>query len=139
MSLRLLGCALLLVVLAAFKLPVRSTGQEPVNSNQAIKWEYRVLKFEGYQCVADNAASLNRAGHEGWELVSYAPISVAFPKEAEGTLLIRPAATGPGKEHTPQTADSFTGTMTMKMAQSHLEGCQMIFKRLWHPTPEQPQ
>jgi len=139
MSLRLLGCALLLVVLAAFKLPGRSTGQEPSSSNQAIKWEYRELKFEGYQCAADNTGSLNKLGHEGWELVSYAPLSVAFPKEAEGTLLIKPAATGPGREHTPQTADSFAGTMTMKMSQSHVDGCQMIFKRLWHPTLEQPK
>jgi len=133
MSFRLLGGALLLLAIAAFKVPMISGGQEQKKTDE-IKWEYRTLTFDGRQCVVDNSASLNNLGHAGWELVSYLPTSIAFPKEADGTLLIRPAATGPGKEHTPQTADSFAGTMTMKMAASHVESCQLIFKRQWHPS-----
>ncbi len=99
MSFRLLGGALLLLAITAFKVPMISGGQEQKKTDE-IKWEYRTLTFEGRQCVVDNSASLNNLGHAGWELVSYLPTSIAFPKEADGTLLIRPAATGPGKEHT---------------------------------------
>ena len=63
-------------------------------------------------------------------MVSYERLSNLFPKDAEGTLLIRPAATGLGKEHTPQTADSFQGTMTLKMAQAQPGACRFLFKRI---------
>jgi len=76
------------------------------------------------------ANSLNAAGDEGWELVSYERLSNMFPKDAEGTLLIRPAASGPGREHSPQTADSFQGTMAMKMAPMQPGACRFLFKRL---------
>ena len=96
------------------------------------RWEYKALKLEANQCSYENqiATSLNAAGEEGWELVSYERLSITFPKDAEGTLLIRPAATGLGKEHTPQTADSFQGTMTLKMAQAQPGACRFLFKRV---------
>jgi len=55
-------------------------------------------------------------------------------QDAEGTLLIRPAATGPGKLNNPQTADSFQGTMslkmeTLKMGRVPRPECQALFKR----------
>jgi hypothetical protein len=138
MSVRLLCGALLLLAIVAFKVPAISSGQEQ-NKSDAIKWEYHMLKFDGRLCAVDNSDSLNKLGHAGWELVSYSPTSIAFPKEADGTLLFRPAATGPGKLNNPQTADSFEGTMTIKMSPSHVDGCQMIFKRPWHPSPEHAQ
>ena len=96
------------------------------------RWEYKALKLETNQCSYENqiATSLNAAGEEGWELISYERLSILFPKDAEGTLLIRPAATGLGKEHTPQTADSFQGTMTLKMGQAQPGACRFLFKRM---------
>jgi len=93
------------------------------------KWEYKALRLESSQCVNENqiATALNTAGQDGWELVGYERLA-GFPNEANGTLLIRPAATGQGRDHSPQTADSFQGTMTMKMlpAQPGRPGCTVV-------------
>jgi len=132
MSLRLLAGSLLLGSFALIR------GLMPFQSTQATekppfgpKWEYKALKLDARECSVEGlvANSLNVIGEEGWELVSYERLSNLFPKDAEGTLLIRPAATGPGREHTPQTSDSFQGTMTMKMAPMQPGACRFLFKR----------
>lgn len=94
------------------------------------KWEYKALKLEASQCAHENqiATVLNTAGQDGWELVGYERLA-GFPSDASGTLLIRPAATGQGRDHTPQTADSFQGTMTMKMAPAQSGACRLLLKR----------
>jgi hypothetical protein len=132
MSLRLLLASLFLGSFALIK------GFGPFPAAQALekqligpKWEYKALKLDATQCSVEGlvAHSLNDAGDEGWELVSYERLANLFPKDAEGTLLIRPAATGTGLEHTPQTADSFKGTMTMRMAAMQPGACRFLFKR----------
>lgn len=134
--LRLLAASLLLGSFALIR------GLVPFQSSQATekptpgpKWEYKALKLDASQCSVETmvANSLNAVGDEGWELVSYERLSNLFPKDAEGTLLIRPAATGPGREQTPQTADSFHGTMTMKMAPMQPGACRFLFKRIAPP------
>lgn len=148
MALRLMGCALLLLVFAAFKVPASSTRADAEQPAAVPNWEYKVLALEAPRCAQDQEmmTTLNTAGREGWELVSYErPVAPAFPEEAEGTLLIKPAATGPGKLNNPQTVDSFTGTMELKMGQA-MDGnrnktrpqaqnqppCRMLFKRQLH-------
>ncbi len=131
MSFRLLAGLLLLgsfAVIRAF-IPVPTaqvTQKQPIYP----KWEYKALKLEANQCLYENqvAAALNYAGEEGWELVSYERLGGLF-QDANGTLLIRPAATGPGRDHTPQTADSFQGTITMKMGQIQPGACRILLKR----------
>jgi hypothetical protein len=132
MSLRWLAGSLLLGSFALIR------GLVPFQSSQVAekptlgpKWEYKALKLDASQCSVESlvANSLNAAGDEGWELVSYERLSNLFPKDAEGTFLIRPAANGPGREHTPQTADSFQGTLTMKMAPTQPGACRFLFKR----------
>jgi hypothetical protein len=133
MSLRLLAGSLLLGSFALIRglVPFQSS---PATEKPTLapKWEYKALKLDANQCSAEGwvGNSLNAAGEEGWELVSYERLSNLFPKDAEGTLLIRPAASGPGREHSPQTADSFQGTMTMKMAAMQPGACRFLFKRL---------
>jgi hypothetical protein len=131
MSLRLLVGSL---VLGAFALirgfmptPVEQTIDKPP---VRLKWEYKALKLEASQCAYENqiTTALNTVGEDGWELVGYERI-VAFPNEANGTLLIRPAATGSGRDHTPQTADSFQGTMTMKVVPVQPGVCRLVLKR----------
>ena len=132
-SLRLLAASLLLgsfVLMKGF-MPFHAV-QAPQGQPIGPRWEYKTIKLDATQCSDENLVthSLNAAGNDSWELVSYERLSNLFPRDAEGTLLIRPAATGPGKEHTPQTADSFQGTMTMKMAPMQPGACRFLFKRL---------
>lgn len=136
MSLRLLGCSLLLLSLAAFKVQTSRSAQ-PETRTEILKWEYRVTRLEGGQCAANLNPTLASSGSEGWELVAFERLllpAIEFPSDAQGSLLIKPAATGPGRENVPQTADSFSGTIQMKMpAPQHLPpqtiACQLIFKR----------
>jgi hypothetical protein len=132
MSLRLLAASLVLGSFALMRglLPAPAA-QAPQGQPVAPKWEYKALRLDANQCSYENqvATSLNSAGEEGWELVSYERLSGTFPKDADGTLLIRPAATGPGREHSPQTADSFQGTITMKMTPTQPGACRFLFKR----------
>lgn len=102
MSLRLLAG---LLVLGSFAL-IR--GSMPTPTAQAAeklpvhpRWEYKALRLEANQCVYENqiATALNAAGQDGWELVGYERLP-GFPSDANGTLLIRPAATGAGRDHT---------------------------------------
>ena len=132
MSLRLLSFSLVLVALAVFTRPLVSQNpQGPQNAAPLPKWEYKVVKIDASLCSAEQelTTSLNVIGQEGWELVSYERYAALFPRDADGTLLIRPAATGHGAETTPQTADSFQGTITMRMAQTQPGSCRFLFKR----------
>jgi hypothetical protein len=134
MSLRLLSCSLLLVALAVFIRPVASqSGQGTQKPTAEPKWEYKVIRVDANECSSENelAISMNLIGQQGWELVSYERFSAPFPRDAEGTLLLQPAATGPGAAVAPQTADSFLGTITMKMAQTQGGSCRLMFKRQW--------
>jgi hypothetical protein len=130
---RLLVASLLLGALALLKgsMPFPASAQAPEKQMIGPRWEYKALKLDANQCSseAEVSTSLTFAGAESWELVGYERLSVTFPKDAEGTLLIRPAATGPGREHSPQTADSFQGTVTMKMAPMQPGACRFLFKR----------
>ena|SRR5260221_12998994 len=132
MPLRMLGCALLLIIFTAFRPSMTSqTGPDQDEPATEPRWEYKVVKLEPLQCASEPAlaTALNTIGQKGWELVSYERFPVPFPKDAEGTLLIRPAATGPGKLNNPQTADSFEGTMSLKMGPVPRPECQALFKR----------
>jgi len=147
MALRLMGCALLLMMLAAFKVPASPARADAEQPAPPPSWEYKVITLDGLRCAQDQAMTktLNASGQEGWELMSYErPAPPPFPEEAEGTLLIKPAATGPGRMNNPQTVDSFTGTMELKMGQAISRNrsrtrpqiqsqdqppCRMLFKR----------
>jgi len=130
----MLGSALLLVAFAAYRFPAASSAVQPAQDpTTGIKWEYKVLRIDANNCPIDEIVtrSLNTIGEEGWDLVSYEHLEFSFPKDAQGTLLIRPAATGPGKDSTPPTADSFQGTINMRMNQSQPGACRFLFKRPW--------
>ena len=136
MSLRLLSFSLVLVALAVFTHPlVSQNSQGTQNAALLPKWEYKVVKIDTNLCSAESelTTSLNVVGQEGWELVSYERYAALFPRDADGTLLIKPAATGPGAQTTPQTADSFQGTITMRMAQTQPGSCRFLFKRQAKP------
>jgi hypothetical protein len=137
MSLRFIAAALLLLAFAAWKSPGTYGGQNSANPPAAQKWEYKVLKLDSIQC--SNESAFNKAGQDGWELVNYSAIAVSFPQDAKGALLIRPSATGPGAANNPPTADSFSGTITIRMSQAHVDACQAVFKRLARPSQAQPQ
>ena len=101
-----------------------------------------MVKLEPNQCSSGLNSSLETAGREGWDLVAYERLAPApvplFPTEAQGTLLITPAATGSGRYNNPQTADSFEGKIEMKMPTvqpppPQPSGCQLIFKRPMRP------
>ena len=136
MSLRLLGCSLLLISLVAFKFQTARSAPPEVRP-EPLKWEYRVTRLEGEQCAANLNPTLASSGSEGWELVSFERLLLkepAFPTDAQGSLLIKPAATGSGRENNPPTADSFSGTIQMKMPAPRplppqTIACQLIFKR----------
>ncbi len=131
MSLRILGCLLVLATVAITKFPrTQETGQTEGTTTEP-RWEYQVLTLDFERCAAEGAvsASLNAHGKQGWELVSYEQAPAPFPTEAQGAILFRPAATGPGKEVSPQLADSFQGTIDFKMPQAQPGACRLVFKR----------
>jgi hypothetical protein len=136
MSSRMLGYALLLVLAAAFTFPLMApTQQSSQNPPNAIKWEYKVAKLDAPTCASDNEVTslLNALGQQGWNLVSYERVPPAFPRDAEGSLLIAPAATGPSRGVNPPTADSFQGSIAMKLTPTQPGGCRLVLKREWHP------
>lgn len=140
MSSRMLGYSVLLVLIAIFTVPMLAPTQQPAaNPANVIKWEYRVAKLDANGCSADNEVNtlLNSLGQQGWDLVSYERAAPPFPRDAEGSLLIAPAATGPSRGVNPPTADSFQGSIAMKLAQAPPGGCRMVFKRVWHPPSPQ--
>jgi hypothetical protein len=132
---RVLSCALLLIVLAAVKFPSPQTGHEPEGPATESRWEYKAHRIDARQCSSEQevAALLNAAGQQGWELVSYERLASPLPKEADGTLLIKNAATGPGRANNPQTADSLEGKITMKLADGQPSPCRLLLKRQAHP------
>lgn len=134
MSLRQAVYLSLLVLLVVFTASMAAPG--PQSSNYPAnwpRWEYRMLRLEGNWCLSENqvTGALNTLGQQGWELVTYEHPFPPFPRDAQGTLLIVPAATGPNKDVVPQTADSFQGkiTMTMEPPQQQGAGCSMLLKR----------
>lgn len=132
MSSRVMGYALLLLAIGVFALAMNARSQQSQDeAGRRTKWEYKVVGLEGSPCSQDGQvlASLNSLGQEGWELVSYEQAAPSFPKDAEGTLLIAPAATSPSQDTTPPLADSFRGSMNLRMATSLPGGCRMILKR----------
>jgi Domain of unknown function (DUF4177) len=132
MLLRMLSCALLLTIVVAVKLPATpQSGQDREEPSTEPRWEYKVVKLDQNRCSNEQmmAEALNKIGQKGWELMSYDRLSSSFPKEADGTLLLKPAATGAGKLNNPQTVDSFEGTMNIKMPQGPAD-CRLLFKRI---------
>ncbi len=133
MPLRMMSCALLLIVVAALRLPATpQPGPDQEEPATEPRWEYKVVKIDQFRCSNEQAMgeALNKIGEKGWELMSYERLSPPFPKDANGTMLIKPAATGAGKLNNPQTVDSFEGTMTLKMAQERPPECRLLFKRI---------
>jgi hypothetical protein len=132
MSLRMVICSLLVIALVAFSFRVTAQ-QEPAapGPNAAPRWEYRVLKGGVNQCSSEGwlAGALNTLGQEGWELVGIQQSPSSFPTDAQGQLLIAPAAVGPNSTTQPPTADSFAGTIAMKMNQVQPGGCLYVLKR----------
>ncbi|PYP91442.1 MAG: hypothetical protein DMG65_07615 [Candidatus Angelobacter sp. Gp1-AA117] len=130
-----------MISLAAFKVQATRPTQPEVKAEMP-KWEYRVTRLEGGQCAANLNPTLASSGSDGWELVTFERLLLpapAFPTDAQGSLLIKPAATGAGRENNPPTADSFSGTIQMKMPVPQPQprqtiACQLIFKR---PLPPQ--
>jgi hypothetical protein len=132
-----MGCSLLLAGVAAWipkAVPYASQTKE--GAAGITKWEYKVMRVPAGQCSGENDlnAALDANGRLGWEMVNFERITPPpeFPKEAQGSLLIRPAATGPGSTVSPQTADSFQGTITMKTIPPdppRAEVCRVFFKR----------
>lgn len=136
MSLRMLGSLFLLITVAAVIVPMNhATGQAAEDTTIWPKWEYKVITIDGYRCASEEAlaSSLHASGQQGWELVNYEQAPIPFPKEAEGTLVIRPAATGAGRDVTPQLADSFQGEIGLKIEQPQPPACRLLFKRQAHP------
>ena len=84
MALRLIGCSLLLITLAAFKVQTaRPTHTEA--KDETPRWEYRVTRLDASQCSTNLNPSLNAAGQDGWDLVSYGRLEthppVVFPND----------------------------------------------------------
>lgn len=132
MSSRVLGYSVLLVLIAAFCVPLIAPTQQTPDNPPLKKWEYKVATLEGPTCTETQiSTALNSLGQQGWELVGYERLSPAFPKEAQGSMIIAPAS---HSTTSPPTADSFQGAITMKMGLSAPGGCQMVLKR-----PARPQ
>ena len=131
MSLRILGSLLLLALFAAFRSPITSAGRQEAEAPfDGRNWEYNVVRFDPSRCGNEElfTSTLNAMGLKGWELVSYERLTPVFPN-AEGNILMRPAATGAGRDVTPQLADSFQGTITMRLARPEIPYCRVLFKR----------
>lgn len=139
MSLRQLAYLSLLLLLVTFTAsmtaPVQQLAGSPVI---VIRWEYKMLRLEGAACLSESDVTrpLNLLGQDSWELVTYERSIPPFPRQAEGTLLIKPAATGPARDVQPQTADSFEGNISMEMVQPQQQPtavCTMLLKRPVRP------
>jgi hypothetical protein len=142
MSLRVPLYLSLLVLLVVFTASMTAPQQASNNAVRGPQWEYKMVRFDGPSCLNETQItnSLNLLGQYGWELVThtYQPPVQSFPKDAEGTLVIAPAATRPHPEvvpPVPPTADSFQGRIAMKMepAPPLPAACSMLFKRQIYP------
>lgn len=135
MSSRVLGYSVLLVLIAAFCVPLIAPTQQTPDNPPLKKWEYKVVTLESSACTETQiSTALNSLGQQGWELVGYERLAPAFPKEAQGSLIIAPAS---HSTTSPPTADSFQGAITMKMGLSTPGGCQMVLKRQARPQAAQ--
>ena len=131
MSLRIVSSLLLLTLFAALRLPITSArGQEPEGRSNNAMWEYNVVRLDPSRCTSEEVltSTLNQMGLKGWELVNYERLTPVFPN-ADGTILMRPAATGAGRDVSPQLADSFQGNINMRMGQPERPVCRLLFKR----------
>jgi hypothetical protein len=132
MSLRVLGCLVLIFTVIALKPPLTPAAGQGTQAASEPVWEYRVVPLDPSRCTSEEAmmATLNANGRQGWELVGYQAAPLVFPRDVEGSILMRPAATGAGKDVTPQLADSFQGNINLKMPQQTQVGaCRLVFKR----------
>lgn len=135
MSLRVLGCLVLILIVIALRPPLTpaagQSAQTPTQSASEPVWEYRVVNLESFRCNNEEAMTqtLNANGRQGWELVGYQTGPLEFPGSVGGTILMRPAATGAGKDVQPQLADSFQGNINLKMEQPRTSACRLVFKR----------
>jgi len=137
MSLRVLGCLVLIVMVIALRPPLTpAAGQQGTQTALEPVWEYRVVGLESFRCNNETAMTqaLNVLGREGWELVGYQPGPMEFPSSVDGTILMRPAATGAGKDVQPQLADSFQGNIKLAMQRPQVSACRLVFKREAGPT-----
>ncbi len=133
--LRWLGCALLLGLFVTGKTPASSqSGEQKEEAVSGPRWEYEVIKLDAARCANEGALSgaMNDVGRKGWELVNYEHLML-FPKELQGSMLIVPAATGPGKKNNPETTDSFKGDLTIKAPPNQNGDCRLLFKRPARP------
>ena len=140
MSLRVLGCLVLIVTVIALRPPLTpAAGQSAQTASQTALepvWEYRVVTLDSFRCNNEEAMTqtLNSNGRQGWELVGYQAGPVEFPSSVDGTILMRPAATGAGKDVQPQLADSFQGNIKLAMQRPQVSACRLVFKREAGPT-----
>jgi len=132
MSLRILGGLVLVFAVVALRAPLTpAVGQGTQPAAEPV-WEYRVVNLDSRACISEDAmtATLNANGRQGWELVGYQTGPGQLPNEVGGSILMRPAATGAGKDVSPQLADSFQGTINLRMSQPYQTGaCRLVFKR----------
>jgi Domain of unknown function (DUF4177) len=132
MSLRILGCLLLVIAVVALRAPLAPAASQATQAAAEPVWEYHVVNLDSRACISEEAmtATLNANGRQGWELVGYQAGPVQMPGTVDGSIVMRPAATGAGKDVSPQLADSFQGTISLKMSQAPQVGaCRLVFKR----------
>lgn len=89
-----------------------------------VRWQYQIVQYGPSDCSGGELQnSLNRAGAEGWEMVS-------FTQTAKGPneIVLQMASLGYGKDVTPNLADSWQGIISPVEA----PGCQAILKRPSH-------
>src|SRR5260370_2121766 len=136
MAIRGWSCWVWLMMCTGARLPMSpAVGQGREDSPVGAKWEYKVVRFEAGPCSSENelALSMNSAGQQGWELVSYERMSPSFPRDAEGTLLMWLAATGedqtaaPSNLPTPPPAPhSYQETIPLKIKHPPPAACPSI-------------
>jgi hypothetical protein len=86
-----------------------------------LRWEYHVLQYGPTACAGDELpSSLNAAGAEGWEMVSFTAVAKG-PSE----IVLQTASLGYGKEVVPNLTDSWQGIISPVQE----AGCQVILKR----------
>lgn len=132
MSLRILGFLLLVVLVLALRTPLTSAAGQGTQASDEPVWQYHVVNVDSRTCNSEEAmaATLNANGRQGWELVGYQAGPLQMPDAVDGSILMRPAATGAGKDVSPQLADSFKGEISLRMAQPRqLPACRLVFKR----------
>jgi hypothetical protein len=132
MALRVLGFFALVILVLGVRAPLAPAASQSPQAVQDSFWEYRVVTLDARACNSEEAmtATLNANGRQGWELVGYQTGPTQLPNTVDGSILMRPAATGAGRDVSPQLADSFQGNISLKMVQpSQLGACRMVFKR----------